>query len=144
MHGSLKKIKRRKLCGSIVSCFTCGANLCNCHLNYLYLYLILWKRTMQFSTLRDLGVTELYCLHHAELLYREICHIFETRTGNCMFCLAAVYSCNRRSRKVCNPSCFPLMGFWNLHFCCCTSSFGRWDFCSGFLPRDSVGFRNMP
>lgn len=44
---------------------------------------------------------------------------------------------------VCSPSCFLLMGFWNLHSCCCTTSLGRQDFCGHVLSRDSIGSRDV-
>lgn len=53
-------------------------------------------------------------------------------------------SSNGLSCKVCSSSCFLLMGFWNLHIYCCTTSLGRWDFCEGVLPRDSIGPRDIP
>lgn len=135
------------LCESIVSSFTCNGHLCNCHLHYLSLYLNLWKRTMQFSILRALILTGLYCLHCAKLLHCHIYHTFRTRIGIVCFArllFIPVYSSNGVSCKVCSPSCFLLMGFWNLHSYCCTTSPGRWHFCGGVLLRGSTGSRDIP
>lgn len=70
-------------------------------------------------------------------LLSHISHFQDKNRKLCILpsCCLFLYSSNRISCKVCSPSCFLLMDFWNLHSYCCTTSLGRQDFCGDVLPR---------
>lgn len=90
-----KEIEKREECcvDQLPAVLATTGNLCNWHLHYLFHYLKMRKRTMQFSILRAFIVIRLYSLHNAELLYCVIYHIFKANPGNGMFWPAAIYWC---------------------------------------------------